>query len=59
MARSYLADAANEDSVVDALDQVTADFGRLDGLINNAGIVRDALLVKVKDGQPPRRASQP
>jgi len=27
--------------------------------INNAGIVRDALLVKVKDGQPPRRASQP
>src|SRR3982074_3916379 len=49
-ARSYLGDAANEDSVVDALDQVTADFGRLDGLINNAGIVRDALLVKVKDG---------
>jgi len=33
---AYLADAANEDSVVDALDQVTADFGRLDGLINNA-----------------------
>ena len=50
-ARSYVADAANEDSVVGALDQVTADFGRLDGLINNAGIVRDALLVKVKDGQ--------
>src|ERR1700716_1751039 len=46
----YGADAANEDSVVGALDQVTADFGRLDGLINNAGIVRDALLVKVKDG---------
>jgi 3-oxoacyl-[acyl-carrier protein] reductase len=50
VARSYIADAANEDSVVGALDQVTADFGRLDGLINNAGIVRDALLVKVKDG---------
>ncbi|TLY54254.1 MAG: SDR family NAD(P)-dependent oxidoreductase, partial [Gammaproteobacteria bacterium] len=47
VARSYLADVANEDSVVGALDQVTADFGRLDGLINNAGIVRDALLVKV------------
>ena len=26
------------------------DFARLDGLVNNAGIVRDALLVKVKDG---------
>jgi len=50
VARSYVADAANEDSVVGALDQVTADFGRLDGLINNAGIVRDGLLVKVKDG---------
>ena len=46
-ARSYIADAANEDSVVDALDQVTADFGALDGLINNAGIVRDGMLVKV------------
>ena len=49
--RSYIADAANEDSVVGALDQVTADFGALDGLINNAGIVRDGMLVKVKDGQ--------
>jgi 3-oxoacyl-[acyl-carrier protein] reductase len=51
VARSYVADAANEDSVVDTLDRVTQDFGRLDGLINNAGIVRDGMLVKVKDGQ--------
>jgi 3-oxoacyl-[acyl-carrier protein] reductase len=50
-ARSYIANAASEDSVVGALDQVTADFGGLDGLINNAGIVRDAMLVKVKDGK--------
>ena len=50
-ARSYIADAANEDSVVGALDQVMADFGTLEGLINNAGIVRDGMLVKVKDGQ--------
>jgi 3-oxoacyl-[acyl-carrier protein] reductase len=50
-ARSYVADASEEDSVIGALDEVTADFGRLDGLINNAGIVRDALLVKVKDGE--------
>ena len=49
--RSYIADAANEDSVVGALDQVSADFGALDGLINNAGIVRDGMLVKVKDGK--------
>ena len=51
LARNYVADAANEDSVIGALDQVTADFGRLDGLINNAGIVRDAMLVKVRDGE--------
>jgi len=50
-ARKYVANAANEDSVVGALDSVVSDFGRLDGLINNAGIVRDAMLVKVKDGQ--------
>jgi 3-oxoacyl-[acyl-carrier protein] reductase len=50
-ARSYVADASQEESVVGTLDQVTEDFGRLDGLINNAGIVRDALLVKVKDGK--------
>jgi 3-oxoacyl-[acyl-carrier protein] reductase len=51
VARSYIADAANEDSVVGAVTQLTADFGRLDGLINNAGIVRDGMLIKVKDGQ--------
>ena len=32
------------------MTRVAADFGRLDGLVNNAGIVRDGLLVKVKDG---------
>jgi 3-oxoacyl-[acyl-carrier protein] reductase len=51
LSRSYIANTADEDSVIGALGQVTADFGRLDGLINNAGIVRDAMLVKVKDGQ--------
>ena len=55
VARSYVADAANEDNVVGALDRIRVDFGRLDGLINNAGIVRDAMLVKVKDGQVVRR----
>ena len=50
-ARSYVADAAREDSVIGTLDKVTADFGRIDGLVNNAGIVRDAMLVKVKDGE--------
>ena len=50
-ARSYIANVASEDSIVSTFAQVAADFGRFDGLINNAGVLRDALLVKVKDGQ--------
>ncbi len=50
-ARSYVANVASEESVAGTLDQVTGDFGRLDGLVNNAGIVRDAMLIKVKEGQ--------
>ena len=41
---------ADEGEVCAAMTRVASDFGRLDALVNNAGIVRDALLVKVKDG---------
>ena len=33
------------------MDAVVRDCGRLDVLINNAGITKDGLLVKVKDGR--------
>jgi 3-oxoacyl-[acyl-carrier protein] reductase len=49
-ARAYRVNVAEEGEVVDTMSRVAADFGRLDGLVNNAGIVRDGLLVKVKDG---------
>lgn len=49
-AREYRVNVADETEVGEAMNRVTADFGRLDGLVNNAGIVRDGLLVKVKDG---------
>ena len=49
-ARTYLANVADESSVAGTFAQVVADSGRLDGVINNAGILRDAMLVKVKDG---------
>jgi 3-oxoacyl-[acyl-carrier protein] reductase len=49
-ARSYHVNVAAEEEVTGAMAQVATDFGRLDGLVNNAGITRDAMLVKVKDG---------
>jgi 3-oxoacyl-[acyl-carrier protein] reductase len=50
-AETYSANVAAERDVVAAFDRVVADFGRLDGSIANAGILRDGLLVKVKDGE--------
>ena len=49
-ARAYRVNVTEEAGVCAAMARVAAEFGRLDGLVNNAGIVRDALLVKVKDG---------
>jgi len=49
-AREYVVNVADEGEVSAAMTRVAVDFGRLDGLVNNAGIVRDGLLVKVKDG---------
>jgi len=42
--------AAKAVKVSAAMSRVVSELGRLDGLVNNAGIVRDGLLVKVKDG---------
>lgn len=49
-ARAYLCNVANEEQVVDTVNKVAEDFGAIHGLVNNAGILRDGLLVKVKDG---------
>ena len=46
--RFYAANVTLEEEVVTLFDNVLRDCGRIDGLINNAGITRDALLVKRK-----------
>jgi len=50
-AETYSVNVAVEREVVAVFDRVVADFGRFDGCIANAGILRDGLLVKAKDGE--------
>jgi len=49
--QTYLVNVASEEQVVQLFDDVVADFGTVDGLINNAGITRDGLLVRRKEGK--------
>lgn len=49
-ARGYLVNVTQEAAVAAGMDNVIADFGGIDVLINNAGIVKDGLLIKSKDG---------
>lgn len=47
----YLANVAEEAAVESTFEQIVKDFGALDVVVNNAGITRDGLLVKAKDGE--------
>lgn len=49
-ARCYITNVSEETSVEASFAQILEDFGTLDVLVNNAGIMRDGLLIKVKDG---------
>lgn len=42
-------DVGDATSVQAGIDQVLEKFGRIDGLVNNAGITRDQLLLRMKD----------
>lgn len=49
--KAYVTNITDEEQVSASFDQIEADLGPISGLINNAGILRDALLVKAKEGK--------
>jgi 3-oxoacyl-[acyl-carrier protein] reductase len=53
----YLANVSNEAEVENAFKQINIDFKGIDGLINNAGILRDGMFVKAKDGVVSKKMS--
>ena len=57
VAQYYLANVTNEAEVEATFDRINEDFNGFDGLINNAGILRDGMLIKAKDGEIVKKMS--
>lgn len=47
----YEVNVTDEKQVEDTFAKIVADFGKINGLINSAGIMRDGMLLKVKEGK--------
>lgn len=54
---AVVASVSDEGQVDAAFDEIEQQMGGIHGLVNNAGITRDGLLVKVKDGEVVDRMS--
>lgn len=50
-ARGYAVNVTDENAVEATFNQIINDFGQINGLINSAGIMRDGMLLKVKEGK--------
>jgi 3-oxoacyl-[acyl-carrier protein] reductase len=50
-AYGYVVNVTDEKQVEETFAKVAADFGQINGLINSAGIMRDGMLLKVKEGK--------
>ena len=46
-AKSYKFDVSNKEACAKAVEEVMAEFGRIDVLVNNAGITRDGLFMRM------------
>jgi 3-oxoacyl-[acyl-carrier protein] reductase len=56
-AKYYLANVSDEAQIEKTFQQINDDFKGIDGLINNAGILRDGMFVKAKDGVVSKKMS--
>ena len=50
-AKAYASNAANFDETHEVVKQVIEDFGRIDVLVNNAGITKDGLMMRMSEAQ--------
>lgn len=48
-AKSYAVDVADHEAVQELGKQIVADFGHINILVNNAGVTRDGLLMRMKE----------
>lgn len=57
-AKFYKVNVADRAAVQAWVEEVFAAYGRIDVLVNNAGVLRDGLFVRVKDGQLVKQMSE-
>lgn len=50
-AKAYASNAALFDETHEVVNQIVADFGRIDVLVNNAGITKDGLMMRMSEAQ--------
>ena len=55
----HVVNVANREEVQNWIEAVVARHGRIDVLVNNAGVLRDGQLVRFKDGQVVGQMSEP
>ncbi len=50
-AKAYASNAANFDETHEVVKQIVEDFGRINVLVNNAGITKDGLMMRMSEAQ--------